>query len=259
MMNLMRGGGLVWMGVHGGGGVLSMELSAPVVCGRDGGTGDSAVFRMVDEPGEEAYEETRLYRYDGASRCFRVLDGVFGLGVGEVTVEGLGAGRQVWLPVAFDVEGNYAPGAVVGVLVTDGSAGLVERVMAELVAALRSDAGLRALHAEWGETEEGRCHVFSGSRDARMQGRLPCVAVEVEGAERRSVSVVRARFVLRLATAGGMEGFAEGVSAAVMAPENGWVRSGDVLDVRLRWGEAERAGVLRRLSMVVEADLAARR
>jgi len=259
MMNVIAlGGRVLFLSVHGGGGVLRVDLSAPVLRGRDVGDGCSVRFEMVEEPGEVDYAETRLYRFDGVRGNFSILDGVFGRGERELVVGGLECLRRyAWLPAAFDVEGNFVPGGVVGVRVTDGSVGLVEGVRGLLVEVLREDAGLRGYHAEWGAEDEGRCHVFDGVLPGgRSVGRAPYLEVGTREVVSRSPFVVRAVYEVRVGATDGLERLADDVGGALTVGENRWLRSEHVMGVGVRCGEAEGGFPLRRMTVLVEVEMA---
>jgi len=259
-MNLISlSGQVVFLGPHGGGGRLVQDLTAPVVRAEDAETGDSVRFRLVGEPQEADYAETRLYRYDASSRSFSVLDAVFAPGETEKTVSGLGLmERYSWLPAAFDVEGNYVPGGVVGALVTDGSAGLVERVRLNLVRILREDAVLAGYHPQWGSASAERCHVMDGAlQGGATSGRAPFVEVETVSvkAERH---VVHAVYRVGVVTAGELERLCEDVRCAVMASGDPMLGSEHVMEVRARTGAIERGYPLKRAEVLVEAEIAVR-
>jgi len=260
MMNAISAGGqILFLSVHGGGGVLTAGLSAPLVRGTDVADGGSVRFRMVEEPGESDYARTRLFRFDAQSGRFGILDATFERGETEKVAGGVGCGRFCWLPVAYDVEGNFAPGRVVSVELTDGSVGLVERVRAALVAALREDGGLQAFHAEWRETDERRCHVFQGFvQSGRSVGRAPFVEVDTKSVSRRSPFVVSAVFEVRVWATDGPDRLAECVAAAVLSSENRWLNSEHVLGVGVRSGEPERGLPLKRQTLWVDVEMATR-
>jgi len=247
---------VLFMSSHGGGGSLVLSLTAPVVRVADGGTGGSAVFRMVGEPPEAAYSETRLYRFDEVAGSFSVLDAVFERGEVEKVVEGLTPFRRYgWLPVAFDVEGNYVPAGVVSAVVTDGSPGLVEGLRLELVSLLREDSVLAGYHGQWAAAAADRCHVVDRAREGGgvPGGRAPFVEVETVSVE-GDASVVRAVFRLRAVAASGLERLCEDVRLAVL--RSGLFGLGCVLRGKVRVGGLERGSPLARGDVFVEVEMA---
>ena len=259
MMNLISADGqVIFMTRHGGGGSLTLNLTAPVVRVEDDETGDSATFTLAAEPPEADYAETRLYRYNESSGSFSILDAVFAPAEVQKQVSGLAnMKRYAWLPVAFDIEGNYIPAGVLTLQVTDGSLGLVEQVKLSLLQVLRDDPTLAAYHPQWAATSEELCHVFNGSvPGGRSAGRAPFIEVETGRATGVSPFVMTAEFKLELVTTRQLDAFSDDVSAAILAPENRWLDSDHVMDVRVNTGSPERGFPLKRLEMVVEVDLA---
>jgi hypothetical protein len=261
MMNLISADGqVIFMTVHGGGGRLTLDLTAPLLRVADDQTGTSVTFTMLAEPPEESYAETRLYRYDEPGRSFSILDAVFAPSEQEKVVGDLeNMKRYAWLPAAFDVEGNYIPAAVLTARVTDGSLGLIEQVKMGLVQVLRQDPVLAAYHPQWGESAEEKCHVLNGSMPGgRTSGRTPFIEVETDKVGTASPFFMTVSYRLTLVTTAGLDAFADDVSGAILAAENRSLNSQHVLDVRLKLGQPERTFPLKRTEMTLEVDLAAK-
>ena len=251
---------LIFMTAHGGGGELSLELTAPVVLAADDKAGGSVTFTMLAQPPQPQYAETRLYRYDAASRSFCVLDATLRPGDNVKTVSGLqNLKRYAWLPVALDIEGKYIPAAVLSVLVTDGSLGVVESVKRSIVQVLRDDPGLAAYHPQWGDSDETRGHVLDGAvAGGRNAGRTPFIEVETKSVSHASPFVIKAAYQLNLAATQRLDELADDVLDALSAQENRWLQSKYVMNIAVTCGTPERGFPIKRLAIVVETELAAR-
>ena len=259
MMNVISADGQVlFMTVHGGGGGLALDLTAPVVRVTDDETGESVTFTMIAEPPEADYAETRLYRYDESAGSFSILDAVFEPSDYQKVVDGLeNMQRYAWLPAAFDTEGNYIPAGVLTMRVTDGSLGLVQLARKNIVQVLREDPTLAAYHPQWGDDADDKCHVFDGpSRGRRSTGRAPFIEVETDTVDVESPFLMVVGYRLRLVTTGGLDGFADDVSAAVLAPENRSLGLHNVMGVSIKSARPERGLPLARMEMIVEVGLA---
>jgi len=256
-MNIITGNAqIIFLTSHGGG--LSLDLTAPLIRIADDQTGDSVTATMQSEPPQSNYACTRLYRYDPAVRSFSVLDATFLPSEQQKPIGGLSnLARYAWLPVAFDTENKYCPAAVVSALVTDGSAGVVQTVRASLVELLRDDPALAARHPQWAEPDESRAHVFDGAvPGGRSAGRAPFIEVETKAVTHGNPFVLHASYQLTLVATQGLDSLADDVLAALTSQANRWLRSKHVISTAIRCETPDRGFPAKRMTIVVEAELA---
>jgi len=256
-MNLITSNAqIIFLTSHGGG--LSLDLTAPLVHVADAQTGGSVTVTMQSEPPQPNYAGTHLYRYDPTARSFSVLDAIFLPGEQQKTLSGLSnLARYAWLPVAFDNESKYIPAAVVSALVTDGSPGVVQSVRASLVQLLREDPALAAWHPQWSEPEESRAHVFDGAvPGGRSAGRAPFIEVETKAVTHGNAFVLHASYQLTLVATHDLDSLADDVLAALTAEANRWLRSKHVISTAIRCETPERGFPAKRMTIIVDAELA---